>query len=168
MKLSKERIKKEFARQLQNALIERDWNQSDLARAVAPLLKNSRLGRDNISKYIRGRVLPLPPTRAAIAKVLGKDIRELLPDWRDAPMAEEANGHCARCEALQKELDRARDDAAAWRDQATYLCEEMRKKDDLMRLLTPYRRPRGHVPPRASQRPAGGDRSGDQEGDQHQ
>ena len=62
-------------------LNEKGWNQSELARRMAPHLKESRIGRDNISKYVRGKVLPLPPALAAMAKVLGKESRDLLP-WR--------------------------------------------------------------------------------------
>ncbi len=72
-------IRMDFARRLQAALVTRGWTQSDLARKVAPLLPNARLGRDNISKYIRGKVLPLPPTLAAIAKVLDMEVTDLLP-----------------------------------------------------------------------------------------
>ena len=52
---------------------------SELARRTAPLLKHSRLGRDNISKYVRGKVLPLPPALEAMAKVLEMKTSELLP-----------------------------------------------------------------------------------------
>ena len=81
-------IRMDFARRLQAALVERGWTQSELARRVAPLLKNSRLGRDNISKYVRGKVLPLPPALAAIAKVLEMESSDLLPIGR-APSAVE-------------------------------------------------------------------------------
>ncbi len=74
-----EAIRMEFARRLQNALNERGWTQSELARRVAPLLKHSRIGRDNISKYARGKVLPLPPALEAIAKVLEMKSSDLLP-----------------------------------------------------------------------------------------
>ena len=74
-----EAIRMEFARRLQAALNERGWTQSELARRMAPLLKHSRLGRDNISKYVRGKVLPLPPALEAMAKVLEIKTSELLP-----------------------------------------------------------------------------------------
>ena len=74
-----EAIRMEFARRLQAALSERGWTQSELARSMAPLLKHSRLGRDNISKYVRGKVLPLPPALEAMAKVLEMKTSELLP-----------------------------------------------------------------------------------------
>ena len=74
-----EAIRMEFARRLQAALSERGWTQSELARRMAPLLKHSRLGRDNISKYVRGKVLPLPPALEAMAKVLEMKTSELLP-----------------------------------------------------------------------------------------
>ncbi len=82
-------IRMDFARRLQAALVTRGWSQSDLARQVAPLLPNARLGRDNISKYIRGKVLPLPPALAAIAKVLDMEVKDLLPIGR-APAAVES------------------------------------------------------------------------------
>jgi transcriptional regulator with XRE-family HTH domain len=84
-----EAIRMDFARRLQAALVDRGWTQSELARRVAPLLKNSRLGRDNISKYVRGRVLPLPAALAAIAKVLEMESHDLLPVGR-APSAVES------------------------------------------------------------------------------
>ena len=74
-----EAIRMEFARRLQAALNERGWTQSELARRMAPLLKHSRLGRDNISKYVRGKVLPLPPALEAMAKVLEMKTSDLLP-----------------------------------------------------------------------------------------
>lgn len=80
-----EAIRMEFARRLQRALNERGWTQSELARHVAPLLKNRRLGRDNISKYVRGKVLPLPVALDAICKVLELQTSDLLP-VRHAPI----------------------------------------------------------------------------------
>lgn len=68
----KDEIKREFARRLQSALAERGMSQSDLARAI-------KTGRDNISGYIRGKNLPSPATRLAIAKELGVDPNWLLP-----------------------------------------------------------------------------------------
>jgi transcriptional regulator with XRE-family HTH domain len=84
-----EAIRMEFARRLQAALNERGWTQSELARRMAPLLKHSRLGRDNISKYVRGKVLPLPPALEAMAKVLGVEGRDLLPSRGRQATAEE-------------------------------------------------------------------------------
>jgi transcriptional regulator with XRE-family HTH domain len=72
-------LRREYANNLQDRLIDKGWTQSELARRVAPLLKESRIGRDNISKYVRGRVLPLPPAQVAIAKVLECEPNDLLP-----------------------------------------------------------------------------------------
>jgi transcriptional regulator with XRE-family HTH domain len=69
----------DFAKRLQDALSDRGWTQSELARRMAPLLKESRIGRDNISKYVRGKVLPLPHALEAMAKILGMDSKDLLP-----------------------------------------------------------------------------------------
>jgi transcriptional regulator with XRE-family HTH domain len=72
-------IRMDFAKRLQDALSDRGWTQSELARRMAPLLKESRIGRDNISKYVRGKVLPLPHALEAMAKILGMDSKDLLP-----------------------------------------------------------------------------------------
>lgn len=72
-------IRMDFAKRLQDALSDKGWTQSELARRMAPLLRESRIGRDNISKYVRGKVLPLPPALAAMAKVLGCEPSDLLP-----------------------------------------------------------------------------------------
>jgi transcriptional regulator with XRE-family HTH domain len=72
-------IRMDFARRLQNALNDKGWTQSELARRVAPLMKESRVGRDNISKYLRAKVLPLPAMLEAMAKALGVESRDLLP-----------------------------------------------------------------------------------------
>jgi transcriptional regulator with XRE-family HTH domain len=72
-------IRMQFAKRLQDALNEKGWTQSELARRVAPKLKDSRIGRDNISKYVRGKVLPLPAALHAIAEVLGMEAKDLLP-----------------------------------------------------------------------------------------
>ena len=77
-------IRMEYAKNLQDRLSDKGWTQSELARRVAPLLPNSRIGRDNISKYVRGKVLPLPAAQAAIAKVLGCESKDMLPSLATA------------------------------------------------------------------------------------
>lgn len=77
-------VKVEFARRLQAAMIKKGWNQSELARRAEAYLpkeapKGSRVGRDNVSQYIRGHVLPAPHTLAALAGALGVKPADLLP-----------------------------------------------------------------------------------------
>jgi transcriptional regulator with XRE-family HTH domain len=72
-------VRMDFAKRLQDALNDKGWTQSELARRMAPMLKESRIGRDNISKYVRGKVLPLPAALEAMAKVLGVEAKDLLP-----------------------------------------------------------------------------------------
>lgn len=82
-------IRMDFAKRLQDALSERGWTQSELARRMAPRLKESRIGRDNISKYVRGKVLPLPPALEAMAAVLGMDSKDLLPSRATSAVSDE-------------------------------------------------------------------------------
>jgi transcriptional regulator with XRE-family HTH domain len=84
-----EAIRRDFAKRLQDALNDRGWTQSELARRMAPLLKESRIGRDNISKYVRGKVLPLPPALEAMAKVLGVESTDLLPSRATRAVSDE-------------------------------------------------------------------------------
>jgi transcriptional regulator with XRE-family HTH domain len=73
---SRELVKQELARKLQHLLVQREMNQSDLARAA-------KLPRELISTYIRGRSLPTPVSLQRIAKALGfKSGEELLPTLR--------------------------------------------------------------------------------------
>ncbi len=82
-------IRAQFAKRLQDALNDKGWTQSELARRVAPLLRESRIGRDNISKYVRGKVLPLPPALEAIARVLDMEAKDLLPSRATKTVSEE-------------------------------------------------------------------------------
>jgi transcriptional regulator with XRE-family HTH domain len=74
-----EHIRLEFGRRLQKKLDERGWTQSELARRMAARLPNSRVGRDNISKYIRGMVLPLSAHLAKMCEVLECEPGDLIP-----------------------------------------------------------------------------------------
>jgi transcriptional regulator with XRE-family HTH domain len=66
-------IKNEFARRLESKRIEKDWNQSDLARFASEYLpkpakgRARKIGRDQISHYTRGVSLPRPETLRALA-----------------------------------------------------------------------------------------------------
>jgi transcriptional regulator with XRE-family HTH domain len=80
-------IKAEFARRLQAAMIEKGWNQSELARRVNQCLikppkgqkRGWKMGRDSISHYVRGAMMPLPTYLHALAKALGVRPEDLLP-----------------------------------------------------------------------------------------
>jgi transcriptional regulator with XRE-family HTH domain len=86
--------KQEFGRRLQAVLLDKGWNQSELAR-------RAHLGRDAISTYVRGRSFPEPASLRRIADAFGMDPAELLPNSleaaieRDTPSLEikEAVGH---------------------------------------------------------------------------
>lgn len=91
----KELSKQEFGRRLNKLMLDRGWNQSDLARAAG-------LGRDAISTYIRGRSFPEPKSLRKLADSLGAKTEDLLPntvaaamDADTAPMLEikQAAGH---------------------------------------------------------------------------
>lgn len=85
--LNAENIKAEFARRLQAAMIEKGWNQSELARRASALLpkpekgqkRGADIGRDSVSHYMRGKMLPLPLYLEAISKALGVSPADLMP-----------------------------------------------------------------------------------------
>jgi transcriptional regulator with XRE-family HTH domain len=81
-----EAVKVEFARRLQQAMIKKGWNQSELARQAQLQLSEGRIARDNVSTYIRGSVLPGPNNLHAMATALGVKVDELLPS-RGVPSA---------------------------------------------------------------------------------
>jgi transcriptional regulator with XRE-family HTH domain len=78
--IPRDQIKIDFAKRIQRAMIDKGWNQSELARrASAYLPKNTPLGRDNVSHYVRGISLPRSAQLAALAKALGLKPADLLP-----------------------------------------------------------------------------------------
>lgn len=94
---SKALTKDEFGRRLAALMMDKGWNQSDLARA-------SGLGRDSISTYIRGRTFPEPKNLRKLADALGTTAHDLLPNAAMTAMEAEtpaleirqAHGHTDR------------------------------------------------------------------------
>lgn len=64
--------KQDLARRLAKALQDRDWNQSDLARA-------SGLPREVVSTYVRGVSFPTPKSLRRMSDALGIAIDQLAP-----------------------------------------------------------------------------------------
>jgi transcriptional regulator with XRE-family HTH domain len=120
-----------FGRRLQNQLNARGWTQAELARRIARLLPNFRIGRDNVSKWIRGKVLPLPPALEAICKVLEVETTDLLPE-RATPISEpDDHSACGEREmrlqeALEKAREEARKDRAFYHGQIAALQEQIK------------------------------------------
>ncbi len=67
-------IRLEFGRRLRKALQDKGWKQIDLANATD-------IGRDSISGYTRGRVLPDNDRLSVICKALGQRPEELVPHY---------------------------------------------------------------------------------------
>lgn len=65
--------KEEFGRRLHAEIINRGWNQSEMAR-------RADLRRDAISTYVRGTVLPSPAALQKLANALGMQPTDLLPN----------------------------------------------------------------------------------------
>lgn len=80
-------LKHAFAKNLQAAMIRKGWNQSELARRASERLprpapgqkRGKAIGRDLISHYIRGLMLPGPANLEAIAEALGVKSGDLMP-----------------------------------------------------------------------------------------
>lgn len=69
-----------FGTNLQKRMIEKGWNQSELARQATLHSKAKRgVGRDVVSNYVRGRNLPSPHHLRALADALGCATTDLLP-----------------------------------------------------------------------------------------
>tara|TARA_R110000765_G_scaffold118888_2_gene213463 strand:- start:1845 stop:2282 length:438 start_codon:yes stop_codon:yes gene_type:complete len=68
----KSAMRREFGKRLQANMIEKGWNQSELARRAS-------IGRDNVSSYIRGIAMPGPLHLSAISRALGMTNDSLLP-----------------------------------------------------------------------------------------
>lgn len=77
-------IKREFARRLQSARIDKGFNQSELARAAAKHMSDRKFGRDLIGPYERALKLPSPAHLSAMARALGKTPEWLMP-FRGVP-----------------------------------------------------------------------------------
>lgn len=69
----RELSKQEFGRRVQSLMLAKDWNQSDLAKAAD-------LGRDSISTYVNGKTFPTMRALRKLAKALGVEEAELLPN----------------------------------------------------------------------------------------
>jgi transcriptional regulator with XRE-family HTH domain len=76
----------DFARRLHAAMLAKGWNQADLARAAwnGETRKDSRgyeqpIGKDRISVYLKGRVLPDAQNLKRLADALGTGVEELAP-----------------------------------------------------------------------------------------
>lgn len=72
-------VKKEFAARLNRLMIERGWNQSEVARQAALHMPDGKFGRDSVSGYVRARSLPGPIHLEALSKAFKVPPDELLP-----------------------------------------------------------------------------------------
>jgi len=69
----RELSKHEFGRKLMALMLDKGWNQSELAR-------RAKIGRDAVSTYIRGVSFPEPVSLNKLAKALGLTAEQLLPN----------------------------------------------------------------------------------------
>ena len=81
-----EKRKKEFASKLKKMMLDRGWNQSELARRAG-------MGRDNISNYMNGKILPGAKKLKQLADAFGVPPNQILEgvilrDEPDTPLLE--------------------------------------------------------------------------------
>jgi len=74
--------KEEFAKSLYEKMINKGWNQSQLARY-------SGLNRDAISTYVRARSTPSPENLTKLSNALGCKPEELMANYFEAAAAEQ-------------------------------------------------------------------------------
>lgn len=84
-----EYVKAEFAKRLYHRMVQRGWNQSDLARQAALHTPDKKFGRDNVSNYIRGKSFPRGDHLRALCLALNVSPEELVPP-RTTPSAGDA------------------------------------------------------------------------------
>lgn len=75
--------KQEFAKRLYRLMLQRGWNQSELAR-------RADLPRDSVSTYIRAKVMPTPQSAERLARALGVTPEELMPNHVESAIEEDA------------------------------------------------------------------------------
>jgi transcriptional regulator with XRE-family HTH domain len=68
----RDQIKVEFGRRVYRLMINKGWNQSELAR-------QADIARDDVSRYIRGVSIPTELKLVSLAKALDTTAAELLP-----------------------------------------------------------------------------------------
>lgn len=66
--------RQEFGRRLYNFMMQKEFTQSELARAA-------KMGRDSISQYVRGRSVPSPKNLAKLADALDVEVDVLFPNY---------------------------------------------------------------------------------------
>jgi transcriptional regulator with XRE-family HTH domain len=83
-------MKAAFAQRLLAVMRERGWTQSELAR-------RARIGRDNVSGYIRGKNLPGPAIMNRLAAALAVGPEQLIPmSEENLPTAKNSRGFTLR------------------------------------------------------------------------
>jgi transcriptional regulator with XRE-family HTH domain len=81
----KDVLKREFGQRLHRLLVQKQMSQTELARAAAKFTPDKSFGRDLVSSYISGRYLPNPVNLAAMARALGVESDDLLPQSNNLP-----------------------------------------------------------------------------------
>src|SRR5262245_56458880 len=80
-------VKREFARRLQAHMIQRGWNNNELAKRCTALLplpargqkRHKKIGRDLIGLYLRAKNFPGPVYLAVLCKAFGISEDQLAP-----------------------------------------------------------------------------------------
>lgn len=75
--------KQEFGRRIYSLMIQKGWNQSELARRAG-------IPRDSVSTYVRGRSFPTPKSLHALAKALGVATADILPNSIESAIDQDA------------------------------------------------------------------------------
>jgi len=74
-----QQFKNDFAARLSAAMLEKGWNQSELARQAALHMPSGKFNRDNISNYVKAKHTPGPVRTAALCKALRIEPIALFP-----------------------------------------------------------------------------------------
>jgi transcriptional regulator with XRE-family HTH domain len=89
-RMPRDGVLREVARNLNRLIVEKGWNQSELARQAAMHMRDRKFNRDLVSSYCRGQSLPTPVHLLAMAKALGVEPKDIV-SVRNYPDAEDSS-----------------------------------------------------------------------------
>ncbi len=88
--VTKDELRRTFSKNLRNALLEKGFSQSDIARKMwGNTPTGAAAGRDKVSTWVNGVALPNPGHLKELCDALGSEIEDLIPGGMHAAQSAE-------------------------------------------------------------------------------